>query len=74
VQGLHRFYRSRSEIVVASWMTKQDRELAIGDNIDYVRRAVESFGGYERLVFLRLLPRGGDGVSRGCRRSDAMAS
>jgi predicted esterase len=51
VQGLHRFYRSRSEIVVASWMTKQDREAAIGDNIDYVRRAVESFGGYERLVF-----------------------
>jgi len=51
VQALHRFYRSRSEIVVASWMTRQDREAAIGDNIDYVRRAVESFDSYDRLVF-----------------------
>lgn len=51
VQALHRFYRSRSEVVVASWMTRQDREAAIGDNIDYVRRAVESFDSYDRLVF-----------------------
>jgi predicted esterase len=51
VQALHRFYRSRSEIVVASWMTRQDREAAIADNIDYVRRAVESLGEYDRLVF-----------------------
>ena len=51
VQALHRFYRSRSEIVVASWMTRQDREASIADNIDYVRRAVDSFGDYDRLVF-----------------------
>ena len=25
VQALHRFYRGRSEITVASWMTRQDR-------------------------------------------------
>ncbi|HJW93009.1 MAG TPA: phospholipase [Thermoanaerobaculia bacterium] len=51
VQGLHRFYRSRSELVVASWMTRQDRETAIADNIDYVRRVVDSFGEQDRLVF-----------------------
>jgi predicted esterase len=32
IQGLHRFYRGRSNDVVASWMTRQDRELAIADN------------------------------------------
>src|SRR4051794_25291405 len=32
-------------------MTRQDREASIGDNIDYVRRVVESFGEYDRLAF-----------------------
>ena len=36
VQGLHRFYRGRSADIVASWMTSQDRELMIGDNVLYV--------------------------------------
>ena len=35
MQGLHRFY-SRTNDVVASWMTSQDRELAIADNVAYV--------------------------------------
>ena len=39
VQALHRFY-ARQERVVASWMTRQDRELAIGDNLDYVGRVL----------------------------------
>jgi predicted esterase len=39
IQGLHPFY-TRSGEVVASWMTKLDREVAIDDNITYVRRAV----------------------------------
>ncbi|MFO1078987.1 MAG: phospholipase [Planctomycetota bacterium] len=34
VQGLHRFY-TRSQDVVASWMTREDRQLAIADNIAY---------------------------------------
>jgi predicted esterase len=42
VQGLHRFYRGRSSDVVASWMTSQDRLLAIADNCAYVSRVVES--------------------------------
>jgi predicted esterase len=39
VQGLHRFY-TRAGAVVASWMTSQDRELMIADNIDYLRQVV----------------------------------
>jgi predicted esterase len=36
IQGLHRFYQRRENQVVASWMTRQDRELAIADNLAYV--------------------------------------
>src|SRR4051794_3598724 len=61
VQGLHRFYRSRSELVVASWMTRQDRETAIADNIDYVRRVVDSFGEQDRLLVGGLLASGAVG-------------
>lgn len=39
IQGLHRFY-SKGGDVVASWMTKEDREHAIADNIDYVGRVL----------------------------------
>ena len=42
VQGLHRFYRGRSEDVIASWMTRQDRELAIADNLAYVGSVVDA--------------------------------
>jgi predicted esterase len=36
VQGLHRFYERRRNDVIASWMTRQDREQAIADNLAYV--------------------------------------
>jgi predicted esterase len=42
VQGLHRFYRGRSEDVVAGWMTRQDREAMIADNIEYADRAIDA--------------------------------
>lgn len=42
VQGLHRFYSRGHERVVASWMTREDRESAIADNIAYVDRAVSA--------------------------------
>lgn len=44
VQGLNRFYRGRSEDVVAGWMTRQDREAMIADNIEYADRAIEAAG------------------------------
>jgi predicted esterase len=40
VQGLNRFYAPRTQEVIASWMTREDRELAIVDNIAYVDRAM----------------------------------
>jgi len=39
VQALHPFY-TRQQAIVANWMTSQDRELAIADNIDYVGRVL----------------------------------
>ncbi len=42
VQGLHRFY-TRAQDVVASWMTREDRTLAVADNLAYaaaVRAAI----------------------------------
>jgi predicted esterase len=42
IQGLHRFYRGRSEEVVASWMTREDRDTAIADNLAYVAMALDT--------------------------------
>lgn len=41
VQGLHRFYRGRTEEVVASWMTREDRDAAIADNLAYVAAVLD---------------------------------
>lgn len=40
IQGLHRFYRGRTQDTIASWMTRQDRELMIADNIEYADRVI----------------------------------
>lgn len=40
IQGLHRFYQRRTNDVVASWMTREDRELAIVDNKRYVASVI----------------------------------
>ncbi|HXO21607.1 MAG TPA: phospholipase [Thermoanaerobaculia bacterium] len=54
VQALHPFY-SRANEVVASWMTKLDRERAIADNIRYVASVVAEVkretGAAERLIY-----------------------
>ena len=42
VQGLHRFYERRTGQVVACWMTHEDREDAIADNIAYIGAALET--------------------------------
>jgi predicted esterase len=41
VQGLNRFYQRRGNEVIAGWMTRQDRELAIADNLAYVAAIVD---------------------------------
>src|SRR4051795_2142239 len=43
VQALHPFYAGRMGMIVASWMTSLDRELAIEDNRAYVRSVVAQF-------------------------------
>ena len=42
VQALHRHYSESRRHVVGSWMTRQDRELAIADNIAYVHDVVSA--------------------------------
>lgn len=41
IEGLHRFYRGRTQDVVASWMTRADRDVAIADNLAYVGAALD---------------------------------
>lgn len=50
VNALNRFY-ARNEVTVGSWMTSQDRELTIADNIAYVSAVVGSFPPPRALVF-----------------------
>ncbi len=40
IQGLNRFYARGNQEVVANWMTREDRELAIADNIEYVGKVL----------------------------------
>lgn len=42
VQALHRHYSDSRRHIVGSWMTRQDRELAIADNTAYVRDVVSA--------------------------------
>lgn len=42
IQGLHRFYQRRTNEVVASWMTRQDRDVAIADNLAYVEAVLDA--------------------------------
>jgi predicted esterase len=55
VQALHAFY-NRSGEVIASWMTRQDRDLCIDDNVRYVGNVVaelrESLAASGPLVYL----------------------
>jgi predicted esterase len=41
IQGLHPFYRGRTGEIVASWMTRLDREAAIAHNIRYIATVLE---------------------------------
>jgi predicted esterase len=52
VQALHPFYVSRTGMIVASWMTSLDRELAIDDNRAYIHSVVAQFPPLRQLVFL----------------------
>jgi len=54
VQALHRFYNTKTQEVVGSWMTSQDRDQAIADNLAYVTRVIAQLraeGHTGKLVF-----------------------
>jgi predicted esterase len=55
IQGLHRFY-ARGNDVVASWMTREDREHAIADNIAYVGKVLtmvaDEFGMTRPMIYV----------------------
>jgi predicted esterase len=78
IQALHRFYRGRSGITVASWMTSQDRESLISDNVAYVETAIARIAGVrpiERLVFCGFsqgVATAFRGAVRGATRADAV--
>jgi predicted esterase len=42
IQALHPFYQRSTNRVVANWMTRQDRELAIADNLAWVRTCLST--------------------------------
>jgi predicted esterase len=44
IQAMNRFYARGDQKVVANWMTRQDRDEAIADNITYVDRALGENG------------------------------
>lgn len=55
VQGLNRYYAGRSRKTVANWMTSQDREIVIADNVAWVDtvldRLEQEFGPPRAIVF-----------------------
>lgn len=52
VQALHPFYTRGETAIVASWMTSQDRDFHIADNLEYVRRVLSTLPPPKTLVFL----------------------
>ncbi len=51
IQALHPFYTIRTQQIVASWMTKLDRQFAIADNIAYVRSVIDWLHDPKTIVF-----------------------
>lgn len=71
IQGLHRFYRGRSREVVASWMTRQDRELAIADNVAFVAAVIAEVATQWRLAPTRVFAGFSQGVAMAFRAACA---
>ena len=68
VQALNRFYTRGDESVVASWMTRQDRDAAIADNIEYINRAVDAVVASDALPWVDL------GFSQGASMASRIAA
>ena len=51
VEALNRFYERKTNRVVANWMTRQDREHAIADNIAWVSSCIDEIGPAQEVVY-----------------------
>ncbi len=53
IQALNRVYLGRTHDIAAGWMTREDREMTIADNINYVDAALDSVphDGRTRIVY-----------------------
>jgi len=68
VQALNRFYTRGDEAVVASWMTREDREDAIADNIQYLQNVVNAVADGAKTIVLLGFSQGASMVSRAAAR------
>lgn len=63
VGALHRFYHPKTQDVLASWMTRQDRELMIEDNVRYVSGVISEVRRRERTSGVLVLAGFSQGVA-----------
>lgn len=63
VSALHRFYHPQTQTVIASWMTRQDRELMIDDNVRYVAGVLSEVRRRERASGVLVLAGFSQGVA-----------
>jgi len=68
VQALNRFYTRGDEAVVASWMTREDREDAIADNIQYLQNVVNAVAADAKTVVFLGFSQGASMASRAAAR------
>jgi predicted esterase len=68
VQALNRFYTRGDESVVASWMTREDREDAIADNIQYLQNVVNAVAADAKTIVYLGFSQGASMVSRAAAR------
>ena len=73
VQGLSRFYRGRTRDIIASWMTSQDRDLAIADNIRYVAAVVDAAANEWRVAWPLVFTGFSQGVAMAYRAACALS-
>jgi predicted esterase len=68
VQAPNRFYTRGDESVVASWMTREDREDAIADNIQYLQNVVNAVAADAKAIVYLGFSQGASMVSRAAAR------
>jgi predicted esterase len=68
VQALNRFYTRGDEAVVASWMTREDRDDAIADNIQYLQNVANGVATDAKAIVYLGFSQGASMVARAAAR------